>query len=243
MHGLRAILLACLLPISSYAATNVPFEGPGSESLGGKLLDDLGPITPLPRPGIDATGTAMPGNAPHGANPLVGKSPGSKALATIGIDMQHAELLLTQPGAKSRPGTVQLAGVVQDDAVSKLDKLIAELSKQCQGGQCQGGQCPPGKKPPNPNTQPKPGKSGSAAGAGRAAARDSTDRLNSTTAKPTDKGDIKDTVKAFWGHLPERSREQMLQSFSDEFLPKYELEIEQYYRRLSEEQGEGEAPR
>ena len=45
-------------------------------------------------------------------------------------------------------------------------------------------------------------------------------------------------VKALWGHLPERSREQMLQSFSDEFLPKYELEIEQYYRRLSEEQGE-----
>ena len=45
-------------------------------------------------------------------------------------------------------------------------------------------------------------------------------------------------VKDLWGHLPERSREQMLQSFSDEFLPKYELEIEQYYRRLSEEQGE-----
>ena len=48
-------------------------------------------------------------------------------------------------------------------------------------------------------------------------------------------------VKALWGHLPERSREQMLQSFSDEFLPKYELEIEQYYRRLSEEQGENQA--
>ena len=50
-------------------------------------------------------------------------------------------------------------------------------------------------------------------------------------------------VKALWGHLPERSREQMLQSFSDEFLPKYELEIEQYYRRLSEEQGESQASR
>ena len=30
----------------------------------------------------------------------------------------------------------------------------------------------------------------------------------------------------------------MLQSFSDDFLPKYELEIEQYYRKLSEEQGQ-----
>jgi hypothetical protein len=32
----------------------------------------------------------------------------------------------------------------------------------------------------------------------------------------------------------------MLQSFSDEFLPKYEVEIEQYYRRLSEEQSDGQ---
>ena len=44
-------------------------------------------------------------------------------------------------------------------------------------------------------------------------------------------------MKSLWGNLPVRSREQMLQSFSDEFLPKYEIEIEQYYRRLSEEQG------
>jgi hypothetical protein len=46
-----------------------------------------------------------------------------------------------------------------------------------------------------------------------------------------------------WGHLPERQREQMLQSFSDEFLPKYELEIEQYYRRLSEDVAPGSADR
>ena len=33
----------------------------------------------------------------------------------------------------------------------------------------------------------------------------------------------------------------MLQSFSDEFLPKYELEIEQYYRRLGEASSEADA--
>ena len=60
--------------------------------------------------------------------------------------------------------------------------------------------------------------------------------LNRTTAKPVDKGAVDEMVKALWGQLPARSREQMLQSFTDEFLPKYELEIEQYYRRLSEEQ-------
>jgi hypothetical protein len=34
----------------------------------------------------------------------------------------------------------------------------------------------------------------------------------------------------------------MLQSFSEEFLPKYEREIEDYYRRLSEEQKSNPAP-
>ena len=43
-------------------------------------------------------------------------------------------------------------------------------------------------------------------------------------------------MKELWGHLPERSREQLLQSFSEEFLPKYEREIQQYYQRLSEDQ-------
>jgi hypothetical protein len=46
--------------------------------------------------------------------------------------------------------------------------------------------------------------------------------------------DVNELAKGLWGHLPERSRDEMLQSFSDEFLPKYELEIEAYYRRLSE---------
>ena len=84
----------------------------------------------------------------------------------------------------------------------------------------------------------KRGKPDNAAGRGRTAARDSTDRLDRSSAKPVDKGEVNEMVKALWGHLPERNRDQKLQSFSDEFLPKYELEIEQYYRRLSEEQGE-----
>ncbi len=43
--------------------------------------------------------------------------------------------------------------------------------------------------------------------------------------------------EAALGALPERAREQMLQLPAEEFLPKYELEIEDYFRRLA---GEGE---
>ena len=75
-----------------------------------------------------------------------------------------------------------------------------------------------------------------AAGRGSAPARESSDRLDRDTAKQPEKGDVNEVVKELWGHLPERSREQLLQSFSEEFLPKYEREIQQYYKRLSDEQ-------
>ena len=42
-------------------------------------------------------------------------------------------------------------------------------------------------------------------------------------------------MKDTWGHLPPRDREQMLQNTPDKFLPKYELLIEQYYKRLAED--------
>ena len=41
-------------------------------------------------------------------------------------------------------------------------------------------------------------------------------------------------MKRLWGELPERQREQMMQMPLEEFLPEYELMIEDYFRRLSE---------
>jgi hypothetical protein len=159
-----------------------------------------------------------------------GANPAAQSLARVQTNMQHVQSMLTQLDAAANPDAAKLASPVQREILSDLDKLIADLSKQCQ---CCNGQC---NQPPKPGQ--KPGKPGASAGSGRTAARDSTDRLDRSSAKPVDKGEVNEMVKALWGHLPERSREQMLQSFSDEFLPKYELEIEQYYRRLSEEQGE-----
>lgn len=241
MRCLLAIIVASLLAMPARAATSQPADTHGTESLGGKLLDDLSPTTPDNNPANEqpATEQLAPRRVPSGW-PRAPEQPPSAAqvpLFQVRQGMQHAQLLLNQPVAPARAGTVQLARTVQQEVVIKLDKLIAELSKQCN---CQGGQCKPGDKPPSPNqrSQSKPGKSGSAAGRGRSAARDSTDRLDRASAHPVDKGDVNELVKALWGHLPERSREQMMQSFSDDFLPKYELEIEQYYRRLSEEQTE-----
>jgi hypothetical protein len=240
MRFYLAVIVAVMFAFDAYAATGEKAPPSGVESIGGRLLDDLSPnATPL-RPVQKAQTTKEIEDSLKASTPLRGfgasANPASQSLAPVQSGMQQAQSLLTQPGTGGKPGEAQLASPVQQQIVSDLDKLIADLSKQCQccNGQCQGGQC---NKPPKPGQ--KPGKPGAASG--RTAARDSTDRLNSSSAKPVDKGEVNEMVKALWGHLPERSREQMLQSFSDEFLPKYELEIEQYYRRLSEEQGETQA--
>lgn len=242
MRSVVALLLMLVSTLSSSAATGS--ETSGVESLGGRLLDDLAPegVQPIapPQPAQDPRSTREVEDSLKASTPIHGfgaqTTRSAQSLARVRSTMQQAQSLLAQ--ARPAPGAdaATLASPVQKQVISDLDKLIAELSKQCQScnGQCQGGQC----NEPKPGQNPKQGKSGSASGSGRTAARDSTDRLDKSTAKPVDKGEVNEMVEALWGNLPERDRQQMLQSFSDEFLPKYELEIEQYYRRLSEEQGE-----
>jgi hypothetical protein len=233
------ILLSLVTAEASQAANTEPSTPPGTESLDGRLLEGLSPDAIQPNSSPQAVQPTKPAIAAPAIGGFgVGPNPASQPLMRVQHNMQHAELLLTQPGNHDSTGPLRLAATVQLEVLSDLDKLIAELSKQCQ---CNGGQCPGGKsqgdKPPKPGS--KPGKPGVAAGKGQSAARDSTDRLDRTTAKSVAKGDVDELVKALWGQLPARSREQMVQSFSDEFLPKYELEIEQYYQRLSDEQNKG----
>lgn len=225
-----APLLIALAPAFPLFAANEPPSG-GVESLGDQLLEDLGnglleepkqhQPPSLRNPRFDDLGED------------IGQPSGPLSLARVQQGMQQAESLLAANGPIAGGSNLQQAGAAQQQVVDQLDKLIAELSKQCQNCQCQSGSQPP---KPSQRSQKKPGgKPKSAAGRGQTAARDSTDRLNQSSAKPVDKGDREALMKDLWGHLPERTREQMMQSYSDEFLPEYELEIEQYYRRLSED--------
>ncbi len=242
MRSYVAIAFVALAVAPLTAADSASQESQGVESLGSELLDDIAPNAfdqPDSRTLDSANDPRSETHDPPSRAPRfddlgedIGQPSGSLSLVRVGQSMRHAESLLAATKASSDIPTLAQAGEAQTDVVAQLDKLIAELSKQCKGGQCQSGG---DASKPSQRSQKKPGKSGSATGRGQTAARDSTARLDSTTAKPVDKGDLEAMVKDLWGHLPERSREQMMQSFSEEFLPKYELEIEQYYRRLSEE--------
>ena len=246
VHCLAVMFVATALVCSvASAATTLPSQpAAGTESLGNQLLDDLAPTMP-PEPADAPKKAPMRTLAPDDmfapdpesrAHPRfddlgedIGQPSGPLSLARVRQGMQQAETLLGNPRA------VADAGQVQKQVVAQLDKLIEELSRQCQACQ-QGGQSP--KPNASQPSQSKPGQPKSALGRGSTAARDSTDRLDQSNAQPVDKSDRDELMKNLWGHLPERSREQMMQSFSNEFLPKYELEIEEYYRRLSEDSDE-----
>lgn len=243
MRRINLLIVVAVVVLSAASSFALGNDLSPTESLGNKLLDDLkaSPSDQLPA----APATQSPSSKDENLPPL-GKTPEANTtppvasalmpLARVQQGMQNAQTMLAQPGIDTHVGTVKLANSVQQEVVSELDKLIAELSKKCQC--CGGGQC---NKPPQPGECNKPGqpkpesKPGSSTARSQAPARDSNDRLDRASAQPVDKGDVVNAMKHLWGQLPERSRAQMLQSFSDEFLPKYEHEIEQYYRRLSEE--------
>lgn len=135
----------------------------------------------------------------------------------------------------------------QQAILAGLDRLIVETQKRC--GQCGSGPKPPagaqrrqtsGQSCNKPGDKPgqcegkagdKPGGSGKAQ-AGHADSK-------SPDAPRVDMDEMKSTMKRLWGELPARQRQEMLQLPVEQFLPEYEQLIEDYFRRLSREKGDG----
>jgi hypothetical protein len=62
----------------------------------------------------------------------------------------------------------------------------------------------------------------------------STSAVSGSPGNTADRSAIGALVKDLWGKLPERQREELLQPLSEEFLPEYAAEIEEYFRVLAE---------
>jgi hypothetical protein len=112
---------------------------------------------------------------------------------------------------------------VQQEIVAELQRLIEQAQKQ--------------------NNQQNKGASGrgtgkAGVGDGQAtpgAPQDSTDRVGKPQTQTPQATDVRNLLERIWGHLPEKTRDEMRNALSDQFLPKYESLIEEYYKRLAEE--------
>jgi len=149
-------------------------------------------------------------------------------LAAIARRMREVEgrIAQTESGSKTQD--------LQKGIVASLDELVKQCrscSKQCsasQSGSKVAARRPvsqPKKKPSTAQGEQSPKTGGNPSG--KPPGQGAPQRPNMD--------EMKDLIKSVWGELPEAEREQMLEWMSEgEFLPKYELLIERYFRRLSE---------
>ncbi len=118
---------------------------------------------------------------------------------------------------------------IQDDIITDLDALLKRAKKKCQScsSQCQS------VAQRKPTDQPKPSQPKEGSAKPKPATTSNAKPGKADGAAP-DMAEMMAVIKQVWGELPEKERQQMLQSSVEEFLPKYAELIEQYYRRLAE---------
>jgi hypothetical protein len=140
--------------------------------------------------------------------------------ARIATKMQRSQQALT--AGRSQEPTQDL----QKEILLDLDALLKNMEKKCQGGQCN-----------KPGSGSKPGSSAAGAKPSSKPATDSSPRVGDPgkTAGADDKSAADAALREIWGHLPPKLREAMENVKADEFLPKYDRLIEDFYRRLAEQ--------
>lgn len=182
-----------------------------SQSLDQQLLDDLDRELLKGLPGTKSS-SSPPARSENPAKETIGKS--EIPLANLAERMRGVQNRI------ARRDTSTATQSEQAQILSALDALLEGANQSRQTGGSKG--------------------SGTQAGAGSGAEtagppRDSTNRIERGEKQPTESVDTKDVLRRIWGHLPEKLRDEMQASFSEQFLPKYERLIEEYYKRLAEE--------
>ncbi len=233
MRGTLTLMAMFLLAAGdALAQTGVEDLGDALEQ---ELLEDLGDdlLDPPAAEPPAATDESQPKSKPQ--QPAAGEDLGAAGedenpLIRIGKQMRAVEQLIAEREALAQ------APEKQQQIVEELEKLIEQVRKQ-QSQQGQAGASSRQAGSQRSKVQQPGQQSASSAGRTRSGnARDATERLGKENAREVDMAEMQSLLKDLWGHLPQRTREQMLQSSVEQFLPKYEIMIEKYFRRLAEDQ-------
>jgi hypothetical protein len=147
-------------------------------------------------------------------------------LVQVAEDMRDAQQRL------DRRDSGAVTQSLQRQIVSDLDKLIEQAKKSG----CCNGAVASGRKP----TSDAKGKPGKAPGQPPQAAQKSDPNIrDSGKSRAGESADGRDRwIDWFKTELQKRTGAPMIESPSEYFLPEYKLEIEDYFRRLSEDQPE-----
>jgi hypothetical protein len=127
---------------------------------------------------------------------------------------------------------------LQRRIVDDLEKLIDQIEQQqqqqqqssSQSQQTANAQRKPGAGQPKPASQQPQNERDSQQ------AKDSDDKIRKGQVRKPDPGRIKSLLEKVWGSLPERERQNVMQSSVDDFPAKYQGVIEEYFKTLLKRQ-------
>lgn len=237
-----AILLSIVAGVLAVAGGSVPAqpEVQPPRSLEDQLLEDLSgdPAEEADRQSSASGDAAVePGDTPgEGGGDLDARL--RRELGAAGVSEDESPLLEVARRMHEAEGRIAQndSGLktqgLQRQIVSDLDRLIEQARKKCQGGK-------PGSKPSNGSSggKPKQGSPGKQPGANPGMAP--VQKTGAGDHPKPDSQQMRTMMQRLWNvSLPPQQRKELLQLPFDEFLPEYELLIERYFRRLSEEEDE-----
>jgi len=196
-----------------------------TDPLDRELLNDLGG-EPEMKPG----GKPSDGHRPSGAKPAGGgEDSGSESddpLVRLSRRVRDAERRLRSTDSGDQTQELQ-RGIVDD-----LEKLIAQIEQEKSKQKSSQSKGPPSGSKPG---QKKPGDKKPGNTPGNEPASNPTDSSEQLTAKKAEKpttGKLKEMLEKVWGNLPERERQDVMQSSFEDFPAKYQFGIEQYFKTL-----------
>ena len=214
-------IIACLALIAGTLCFNpAALQADDTRSLDEQLLDEFD-SDPIEDPADPSTEDAA-----NGSKPEATESDAENPLLDVARRMREVEDRIGR--ADVGPQTRDL----QKSIVADLDRMLQQARKACKQGK-------PGKNQPQGTTNRKPIGSPGVKPAGgnkpndKPAVESSQRPKGNGETRHADAEEMGDVLKKLWGELPKRQREQMSQWQLEEFLPKYELLIEEYFRRLS----------
>jgi hypothetical protein len=204
------------------------------------------PDQPASSPKQPSGGPATPGALNEQLQRELGSAAQSQADSPL-VDIARAMLQVEQRIGEADSG--QETQEMQGRILTNLDELLRQARAQCQacqgacnkpGGQQQVAQREKVQQPKDVPPAPYVKRKNSGGGADPSRAKAGPDRVSPAmkVIKQPNMEEMRALLKDLWGELPERERQQMLQLPVEEFLPKYELLIEQYFKRLAEPEEE-----
>lgn len=201
-----------------------------SNPLDDELLKSLG--------GDDGPPAKKPEQTKSGDGPTDQGPPGGDAPETQPSDDPFERIAQQIRDAQNRLRRIDSGDKTQElqrKIIDDLEQLIAKIEQEQQQQQQQQSQSQSQPKPQSKSQpQPKPGQPQPQPGSEQDSdkARDSQDGTRSSKTQKPDPGRLQSLLEKAWGSLPERERQDVMQSSVDDFPTKYQAVIEEYFKTL-----------